>query len=123
MGLDIRPLAKIRAYEAARVARGGSVILRNTLRFPLAYRTPDRHLPENVDARGGYYETPLLAAVTGRKEDVNDLDVVRLLIDSSADVNSHDNEGWTPLHSASRQGGCQYRRIAHSTWRRCLQTK
>ena len=33
------------AYEAPQAARGAPIILRHTLSFPLAYRTPDRDLP------------------------------------------------------------------------------
>jgi len=32
------------------------------------------------------------------------LGIVRLLIDSSANVNTSDGEGWSPLHIASRNG-------------------
>jgi len=32
------------------------------------------------------------------------LGVAQFLIDSDVDMNSHDNEGWTPLHSAAGNG-------------------
>ena len=80
--------------------------------------------PEDVNARGGYYETPLLAAV--RKEDVNitlsppqhgvyvlgngnmhrassseRVDIVRLLVEHNADVNLPNEDGDISLYWAS----------------------
>ncbi|EOA92933.1 Protein phosphatase 1 regulatory subunit 12C, partial [Anas platyrhynchos] len=37
------------------------------------------------------------------------MEVVQFLVESGADVNQADNEGWTPLHVAA---SCGYRDIA-----------
>ena len=84
--------------------------------------------PGDINARGGYYETPLLAAV--RKENVDfpllpqrgsvledrdigplhqashsgRLDIVRLLLDHNADVNLPNEVHETPLDWASKSG-------------------
>ena len=55
--------------------------------------------PGDVNSRGGWHETPLLAAFM-----TEDLDVAALLLRSGADVNVLDNEGWSPLHRASSNG-------------------
>ena len=51
----------------------------------------------DIDTRGGYYESPLLAAFI--KEDV---DTALLLLCQGADVNARDKGGRSPLHRASR---------------------
>ena len=53
--------------------------------------------PRDIDTRGGYYESPLLAAFI--KEDV---DTALLLLCQGADVNARDKGGRSPLHRASR---------------------
>jgi ankyrin repeat protein len=86
--------------------------------------------PHHVDARGGYFETPLLAALARRHfqtaeflhhngTDVNvryldettplhatawygDFEVVRVLLNYKADVNARCNDGWTPIHHVSQ---------------------
>ena len=55
--------------------------------------------PQDVNARGGDYVTPLHAAV-GKE----DLDMARLLLEHQADVNVLDDEPFIPLHWASRRG-------------------
>ena len=55
--------------------------------------------PCDVDSRGGWYETPLLAALM-----TEDLDIASLLLQCGANVNVLDNEGWSPLHRASFYG-------------------
>jgi ankyrin repeat protein len=55
--------------------------------------------PCGVDSRGGWHETPLLAALM-----TEDLDVASLLLQYGADVDVLDNEGWSPLHRASFYG-------------------
>ena len=85
----------------------------------------------HVNARGGYFETPLLAALARRHfqtaeflrcngADVNvrysdgttplhatawygDFEIVRVLLNYKADVNAQDNRGWTPIHYASQE--------------------
>jgi ankyrin repeat protein len=87
--------------------------------------------PHHVDARGGFFETPLLAALARRHfqtaellrnngADVNvryrdgttplhatawygDFEMVRVLLNYKADVNAQDSRGWTPIHSASQE--------------------
>jgi len=67
--------------------------------------------PGDVNARGGYYETPLLAAI--RKEEVKppflrqDADIVRLLLDHNADVNLPNEAHETPLDWASKSGNLE----------------
>ena len=74
--------------------------------------------PMYVDAKGGNYGSPLLAALnmeyidtapllTQRGGDITGSGmngVVSLLVEHGANVNSCDNYGWTPLHTASRSG-------------------
>jgi ankyrin repeat protein len=87
--------------------------------------------PLDVNARGGFYLTPLHAAVTKGNVDVvvlllehgadvamnrqgltplyeasriGNLDVMSLLLDRHADVNTHDENGYTPLYLASLKG-------------------
>ena len=55
--------------------------------------------PEDVDARGGYYESPLLAALIQE-----DIDIALSLLQQGADVNVLSKRGMSPLHQAS-QGG------------------
>ena len=51
----------------------------------------------DVNARGGYYSTSLHAAVT-----TGNVDIAQLLLNHGANVNALDDEGWSPLHRASR---------------------
>jgi len=88
--------------------------------------------PQHVDAMGGWYEFPLLAALVGKHvraakillkhganvgirgtrgrtplhNTVGDLDagIVRLLLDHGADVNARQDDLSTPLHLAVRNG-------------------
>jgi ankyrin repeat protein len=55
--------------------------------------------PGDVDARGGYYESPLLAAFV--KEDI---DIALSLLQRGADVRVLDKCGTNPLHGASESG-------------------
>ena len=55
--------------------------------------------PMDIDARGGYYTTSWMAAF-----EVDDMDVVRLLLRSGADVNLLEKGGCNPLHKASENG-------------------
>jgi hypothetical protein len=89
----------------------------------------DEH-PRDVDARGGYYVTPLVAALAGQHFKTalllyihganpnvrcydgrtplhaavqsGHLKMVRKLIEFNTDVNAQNRIGWTPLHIASR---------------------
>jgi len=86
--------------------------------------------PRYVNARGGYFETPLLAALARRHfqtaellrhngADVNvryrneapplqaaawygDFEMVRVLLNYKVDVNARSGDGWTPIHSVSQ---------------------
>ena len=64
----------------------------------LAESLLDEH-PQDVNARGGYHETPLHAAV-----DRGHLDVVLLLLDRGAGVESRGSQHQTPLYMASSRG-------------------
>ena len=55
--------------------------------------------PGDVDARGGYYETPLLAAFFQENTDI-----ALSLLRRGADVNVIDESGMSPLHRASQSG-------------------
>ena len=55
--------------------------------------------PGDVDARGGYYESPLLAAFVK-----DDIDIALSLLRRGAEVNVLDKSGTSPLHRASRSG-------------------
>jgi Ankyrin repeats (3 copies) len=85
--------------------------------------------PQDVNTRGGYYLTPLVAAMAGRHfqivehlrlngADVNvcrddgnapllsaawfgDLEIVQALLDYKVDVNARDDDSWTPMHYVS----------------------
>ena len=89
--------------------------------------------PEQVNAPGGYFVTPLAAALgaghlqtakflydNGADVDIighaehtllhaaalyGDFELVQILLECKADVNPRDIEGWSPLHSASRGVG------------------
>ena len=95
----------------------------------LAKHIIDKH-PQYVNARGGYYVTPLVAALAGRHFKTaqllydhgadpsvrcydertplhaavqsGHLKMVRKLIEYNAKVNAQNRIGWTPLHIASR---------------------
>jgi ankyrin repeat protein len=64
----------------------------------LAERLLNAH-PQDINDRGGYHETPLHAAV-----DRGHLDVVLLLLDRGAGVESRDRQHQTPLYMASSRG-------------------
>ncbi|KAF8488030.1 ankyrin repeat-containing domain protein, partial [Russula emetica] len=96
--------------------------------------------PQHVNAIGGYYRTPAVAALAGRHFQVaqvlhrnkssveprgvhettplhsaalyGDLEMVQVLLDYGADVNSKDRPGNTPLDYASRSGHCDDARVA-----------
>jgi ankyrin repeat protein len=55
--------------------------------------------PGDLDARGGYYETPLLAAFVNE-----DTDTALSLLQRGADANVLDKSGTGPLHRASQSG-------------------
>ena len=55
--------------------------------------------PVDVRSSNAMANTPLHAAVAGRK-----LDTVRLLVEAGADVNARQHGGWTPLHGAAANG-------------------
>ena len=57
--------------------------------------------PEDVHNNGGYYTTPLHAAIAK-----GNLDIARVLLEHNADVSTCNNDGMTPLHWASRRGHC-----------------
>ena len=97
------------------------------------FEDPVEHLvvkyPQHVDSIGGYYVTPLVAALAGRhfrtagllhhdSTDVNvrcndqqtplfsaayygDLEMVQILLDYKADVNVWDASGWAVMHHAT----------------------
>src|SRR6267154_1504901 len=95
--------------------------------------------PEDVNARGGFYVTPLLATVVKGNLDVmvlflehgadaaapnfngstplheasdrGHLDMILLLLGHHADVNAQDNQGWTPLYFASFGGKLEIARV------------
>ena len=54
--------------------------------------------PQDINARGGYYVTPLHAAV-----DKGNVDVTMLLLENGADVTAWNHHTKTPLHEASRK--------------------
>ena len=58
--------------------------------------------PQHVDAGGGYFVTPLLAALAG-----NHFQIARILHDKGADPNVRGNLDMTPLHSAAYYGDLQ----------------
>ena len=58
--------------------------------------------PEHVNARGGYYVTPLVAALAGEH-----FQTARILRDKGADPNVGGNVGASPLHSAAYYGQLQ----------------
>jgi ankyrin repeat protein len=55
--------------------------------------------PQDLNARGGHHETPLLAAL-----EKGHLDIVLFLLDRGADVESHDRLRPTALYKASSRG-------------------
>ena len=63
--------------------------------------------PQHVNTRGGYYVTPLFAAMAGRH-----FQTVELLRYNGADVNvRHRDDGKTPLHSAAWHGDLEVVRV------------
>ena len=64
----------------------------------LSERLLDAH-PGDVNARGGYYETPLQGALYK-----GHLSIVLLLLERGADPGSHDHNGHTALYMASSHG-------------------
>ena len=55
--------------------------------------------PKDVNANGGYYSTPLHAAVAMGK-----LDIAQVLLEHDADVSAFNDDGIAPLHWASQRG-------------------
>ncbi|KAI9432202.1 ankyrin repeat-containing domain protein [Lactarius indigo] len=55
--------------------------------------------PQDVNAEGGNYGTPLHAAISKR-----DVEIVWLLLENGADLNIRDSWGQTPLYLASVEG-------------------
>ena len=58
--------------------------------------------PRDVNASGGYYVTPLVAALGGKH-----FQTARILHDNGAHPNVKGHEGTTPLHAAAYQGDLQ----------------
>ena len=55
--------------------------------------------PVNIRSANQMANTPLHAALAGRRADV-----VKILVDAGADVNAKQHGGWVPLHSAAANG-------------------
>src|SRR6266702_1356901 len=55
--------------------------------------------PEDINPNGGYYGTPLHAALSRRP-----IDISLLLLQHGADINALDEDELSPLHDASRSG-------------------
>ena len=62
--------------------------------------------PEHVDTRGGYFMTPLLAALAGRH-----FQIAKLLYHDGTDVNVRGNDEQTPLCSAAYYGDLEMVRV------------
>ena len=62
--------------------------------------------PQHLDAKGGYYLTPLVAALAGEH-----FQTARILRNNGADPNVHGYQQLTPLHSAAYYGHLQIVRI------------
>jgi ankyrin repeat protein len=62
--------------------------------------------PEHVNARGGYYATPLVAALAG-----GHFQIAKILWDNGAHLNVKGREGASPLHSAACLGHLQMVRV------------
>ncbi len=62
--------------------------------------------PGDVDARGGYYQSPLVAAFVQ-----DDLDTALSLLEQGADVNVLDRGYMSPLHRASASGRIDFVRL------------
>jgi ankyrin repeat protein len=68
------------------------------------------HRGANVEARGGHYSTPLNGAAS-RIAHLGTRAVVRLLIQSKADVNVVDDRGWNALHYMCWFGNAQLAKL------------
>ena len=66
--------------------------------YDLAAHLLDEH-PQHIDARGGYYVTPLVGALAG-----DHFQIAQLLHQHGADVDVHGENNKTPLISASAHG-------------------
>jgi ankyrin repeat protein len=64
--------------------------------------------PQDINARGGYYGTPLHAAIA--KENVG---VTTLLLERGVDVAALNNHRLTPLHKASQRGNIDLMKLLH----------
>jgi Ankyrin repeats (3 copies) len=65
--------------------------------------------PAGINARDWFGSTPLLWASEGRYFD--DDSVLRLLLEHGADIDAQDEDGWTPLYSASVRGAVEVVRL------------
>ena len=62
--------------------------------------------PEHVNARGGYYATPLVAALAG-----GHFQIAKILWDNGAHLNVKGREGASPLHSVACSGHLEMVRV------------
>ena len=65
--------------------------------------------PAYINARDEYGQTPLDLASTGHN--FKDGSVFQLLLEHGAVINVQDQDGWTPLHTASRYGALEVVRL------------
>ena len=123
---EFRPGERIDAFPLYYASLGGF--------YDLAESLIGKH-PEHIDSRGGWMETPFVAAVRGKHFQVADLlhrygadvnvrndsnntplrvvcwhgllDTVDWLLDNGADANARGIDGYAPIHCAAQRGHLQ----------------
>jgi Ankyrin repeats (3 copies)/Ankyrin repeats (many copies) len=101
--IDTHPPSRSVLYHFAVLHKGSNTATPLYYAALCGFRDIAEHLimkhPQQVDANGGHYASPLGAAL-GREH----LDVAQLLYEHGADIDIQGNNGWTPLYASPSRG-------------------
>ena len=71
--------------------------------YSLKKVSTERSIKQNMNRKNEHGETPLHRACMNAE----DIEQIKKLISEGAEVNTSDNEGWTPLHAATENGNLE----------------